>query len=255
MKLYIHASTDLNPFDVTTTGTSFYDNFLKPEGLKYMQEDKNLTGEIVMMSPNEYFEKCSISIFKGEGNSDVASLKQQRESSHDENGEKLVKQYEAAMIDGEKFPLCYLDYSDNGQEGLHRMYAAGEAFGWDTKFPVLVVKVFNDERYKQAQLASEAGNFERFRFKGYVSTALDELSDISEPVPPDLDLFCRLVKDYIITLANQAGYKIDLDVEIENANDLEDARILAYLTSFNGYDLPTANGQGDWLSNLFDIGE
>lgn len=38
-----------------------------------------------------------------------------------------------------KFPLPYLNLADNAQEGRHRMAVAAELFGWNEKFPVLVV--------------------------------------------------------------------------------------------------------------------
>lgn len=254
MKIYIHAAQEINPFDVHDTDTSFYNNFLKPEGLKYMQDEKNLTGEIVMMSPNEYFEKCSSSIFRGQQNSSVADLKRQRELSHGMDGNQTVKQYEEDMLKGDKFPLCYLDYSDNGQEGLHRMYAAGEAFGWNKKFPVLVVKVYDDDRHKQAELIREAGNFERYKFDEYVRDAISHFTDWSEPVPQDMDHFCEIVKQYIEDRAKYIGYDIEVDVEAKDLDDIENARIDCYLVSYKGYDLPTAQGKGEWLGNMFDVG-
>ena len=253
MKLYIRASIDTNPFDTTNTDTSFYNNFLNPEGLKYMQEEKNLTGQVVMMSPKEYFQKCSDVIFYGQQNSSFEDLKRQRELSHELDGKSTIEQYKEDMLKGDKFPLCYLDYSDRGQEGLHRMYAARKAFGWNTKFPVLVVKTFDEERHKEAELIKEAGNFERYKFKNYVDNAVSEFSDWNEPVPPDLDLFCKLVKEYIEERAKMIGYKIKVDVEIENPDDIEDARLLAYLTNYNGYELPTARGYGEWLGNMFNV--
>ena len=138
MKLVIFASTtlfeDICPFK-RSTGTSYYDNFLNDKDLKYMQKSKNRTGEIVMMSPAEYYEECATNIFEG---SSVTSLKLQRGSNSE-----LIQQYEEDMKNGDKFPLCYLNYPDHAQEGLHRMMAAGNVYGWDTKFPVLVVYSIN----------------------------------------------------------------------------------------------------------------
>ena len=47
-----------------------------------------------------------------------------------------------------KFPLPYLNIATKQQEGRHRMYVAGELFGWDTRFPVLVVQDKNNIRVK-----------------------------------------------------------------------------------------------------------
>ena len=121
MKRVIVASTHTpNPFKMDTT-TSYYNNFLNETDLKYMQDSKNRTGEVVMMSPTEYYEECANEIFEG---TSVARLKLERKASPG-----LVDKYEADMTNGDKFPLCYLNYADNSQEGLHRMMAAGQAYG------------------------------------------------------------------------------------------------------------------------------
>ena len=137
MKRYIFASTagatDVFKLD---TDTSYYNNFLNEEDLAYMQKSKNRTGEVVYMTPEQYYEECATKIFR---DTSVESLKQQRRR----NGE-YIEQYKDDMLAGDKFPLCFLNYADNSQEGLHRMMAAGEAFGWDTKFPVLVVYAVDD---------------------------------------------------------------------------------------------------------------
>ena len=40
------------------TDTEWYNRFLTKDVLAYQQKEKNRTGEIVMMSPNEYYEEC-----------------------------------------------------------------------------------------------------------------------------------------------------------------------------------------------------
>lgn len=137
MKRYIQNVTHaarVSPFELDTH-VSYYNNFLDEEDLKYMQRSKNRTGKIVDMSPSEYYHECATRIF----DTTVEALQQQRRAS-----EGLVEQYMQDMLNGDKFPLCYLNYPDNAQEGLHGMMAAGEAFGWDTKFPVLVVEAVDD---------------------------------------------------------------------------------------------------------------
>ena len=49
-----------NIFDTTTTGSSFYNDLIPgdPEN-EYMEKNKNLKGEIKMVSPYEYFKGCS----------------------------------------------------------------------------------------------------------------------------------------------------------------------------------------------------
>lgn len=130
----ICADTDVFKLD---TDTSYYNNFLNEKDLAYMQKSKNRTGEIVYMTPTQYYEECAKNIFEG---TTVYELKRQRKANSE-----FITQYKADMIAGDKFPLCYLNYADHGQEGLHRMMAAGEAFGWDTKFPVLVVRAVDNK--------------------------------------------------------------------------------------------------------------
>ena len=131
------------------THTSFYDNLIKePE---YMKEKHNLKGEIIKMSPNEYFSTCAYYIFN---NSSVEALKNERGSDKKtlEYLTKLITEYKI------KWFLPYINLAENpqeglykSQEGLHRMYVAGELFGWDHKFPVLVVTFADKEKQKEIE--------------------------------------------------------------------------------------------------------
>lgn len=137
MKRYIYSATsssrDVFKLD---TGTSYYNSFLNDKDLAYMEKSKNRTGKIVYMTPAQYYHECATNIFE---DTTVENLKMQRKSNSD-----YVQQYKKSMIAGDEFPLCYLNYADRSQEGLHRMMAAGEAFGWDVEFPVLVVTAVDD---------------------------------------------------------------------------------------------------------------
>lgn len=120
-------------FDTKQTGMSFYDQAIPGnKEYQYMLDSKNLKGVLVDMTPQEYFERCAWDIFR-KGNTD--DLKQQRGADKD-----YINHLSTVITQKkEKFPLTVLDYSDNSQEGLHRMYVAGELFGWNHKFPVLVI--------------------------------------------------------------------------------------------------------------------
>lgn len=156
-------NTDVFKLD---TDTSYYNNFLNEKDLAYMQKSKNRTGEVVYMTPSQYYEECATRIF----DTTVAELKRQRRANSED-----ITQYMNDMLAGDKFPLCYLNYADHGQEGLHRMMAAGEAFGWDTKFPVLIVRAvddrverlnqiwryWNDAVYDAEQIKYSAGTWEQ----------------------------------------------------------------------------------------------
>jgi hypothetical protein len=50
-------------FNLKYTGMSYYDNFLDTKNLEYMRSHKNRTGEIVYMTPEEYYYRCAEDIF------------------------------------------------------------------------------------------------------------------------------------------------------------------------------------------------
>ena len=129
MKRYIKASftpdidIDYSIFDGTPfkcdTGTSYGNNFLDKKDLKYYQEVKNRTGEIVMMSPDLYFWECGMHGFPHY----VSEERLKRERRSDST---LIDEYKQMMQDGVKFDVCYINKADRSQEGLHRMMAAGD---------------------------------------------------------------------------------------------------------------------------------
>ena len=122
-----------NPFKYDTN-TSYYNSLIddKPahSGAKYSTKDyyrfeKNVEGHIEYMTAKKYIDECS-KIFNGDAGRGVRN-------SPD------IDKYAKAMLDGDKFPLPYINYKDKSQEGRHRMSAAAKAFGEDTEFPVLIV--------------------------------------------------------------------------------------------------------------------
>lgn len=119
-----------------STHAPFYDDLI--DDPEYMKRKYNLKGEIVKMSPNEYFSDCATYIFP---TSTVELLKQSRGGDKEdiEYLKKLITEYKKRLF------LPYINYAEQQQEGLHRMYAAGELFGWDHKFPVLVVHWADEE--------------------------------------------------------------------------------------------------------------
>ena len=84
------------------------------------------------MTPMQYFEACAV----GFGTSVQSQI---RQVANDKETIDLLNE----VIDkyNRRFPITYLDYSGTyfGQEGRHRMYVAGERYGWNTKYPVLVI--------------------------------------------------------------------------------------------------------------------
>lgn len=124
-------------FDITKTGMTFYNQLLPSaddETKKYMENRKGIVGHIEYMTPQEYYDDAA-RIHR----TTAYNLKQQREYDRD----IIDKLKDVITNKKKKFPITFLSFSKNykGQEGLHRMYAAAELFGWDdVKFPVLVIE-------------------------------------------------------------------------------------------------------------------
>ena len=117
----------------------FYDQlFTNPE---YMAKEENLKGSVVMMSPKEYYQACANKIF----NTSVESLKRSRELDSKVNDQirEIITKYKRQVF------MPYLNYAEKTQEGLHRMLVAAELFGWDHKFPVLIIEWADEERAQQ----------------------------------------------------------------------------------------------------------
>lgn len=134
--------------DLTHTGMSFYDQFIQnnKDDLDYLRNNKNLKGDVVMMSPEEYFQACSDYGFPNSHPS-VDKLKYDR--SLDKNTLQHLK--DVLTVYKKKFPMPMLNKADNGQEGLHRMMVIGDMFGWDHKVPVLVVDWADKQRAYEEQ--------------------------------------------------------------------------------------------------------
>lgn len=127
-----------NIFDTTTLGGfSYYAQCIPGDSEnEYMKNKKNRVGEIVQMSPDEYFSLCA-KMF----DTTIEDLKEQKIS---DNGEEYINKLKDVILKEKKqFPMTFICLPDKQQEGLHRMYVAGELFGWDEKFPVLVINKYN----------------------------------------------------------------------------------------------------------------
>jgi hypothetical protein len=250
MKRYIRATVSPGSvFNVNDTKVSFYNDFLTADGLKYVQNNKNRTGEIVYMSPNEYFKACADDIFH---------ISQDRlEESRSVNTGTIIE-YTSAMKRGDVFPLPYINYADKSQEGLHRMMAAGDAFGWNTKFPVLVVKALDDELEQQKRAFDLLRDYERHDFKVIVEQAQESLSDWENMAPPDI--LTQLEQAVKQAAANPDDADIephDIQVEAEAYEREGHVRVKVYLTEFDGIeeDRWAGNYVDFWLDDMFDLTE
>lgn len=259
---YINASIDVDIdtsiFDGTPfkcdTDTSYYNDFLNAEDLKYMQEQKNRTGEVVLMTPEEYVRECADKIFKGRVT--PKELIAQRYASKTEDDTLLIDKYIADMKRGDKFPLCYLNYPSSAQEGLHRMIAAGEAYGWDTEFPVLVVTAFDPHAEEVAQDRIELKNFLYFDFNDICDTAVNNIADPHMKMPSNIT---SILRDEVISVANSYEEHYDIDVVVELANVSGRDTIQIYVSRLGAYEMQNPEEYPEpysiLVSDIFDIGE
>lgn len=225
-----------NVIDLHKTGMSYYDDFLSNDSkiINYLKDKKNLKGDIVLMSPKEYFEECAEYGFPGGRRSYHELISQRRRDTktltHLENVLKIYKK---------RFPMPVLNKADNAQEGLHRMMVVGDLFGWDHKVPVLVVD------YEDKQLAFEVSKKQRIQRieynikKAVHETLLYKFSNIEElkqqlqweldkqfdyngddiSVPVDFDL--TTVDDSFVISIGAAKYEFDYD-DVQFVNPSED---------------------------------
>lgn len=128
-------------FDITKTGMiGYWQHILEGYDLDYYKNKKNLIGKIEYMTPRQYYKECVSILSKRHDNPNITSANLVRSRNHDPN---YIKKLEAVItVKHEKFPICVLDKSNHpGQEGLHRMLAVANLYGWDTyEFPVLVIE-------------------------------------------------------------------------------------------------------------------
>ena len=157
-RFYDYHTSDIegnNVFDIHKASNSDAQQLL--DGSEYWRTHKNTYSEIVEMTPFEYFEACARDCF----NEPVSKLIRSRRM--DKNTLDHLKQ--VIQIYKKKFPITYIDYAQHGypeQEGLHRMMVAGDLFGWDTKFPVQIIKWVDEEKAKEEKEWKHIRKIERY---------------------------------------------------------------------------------------------
>lgn len=114
-------------FSTTSTGMSYYNDFLTEEGASYMLKAKGLKAYIAEMSPKEYLTRCAKEIFKSTIENQVRALSKEN-----------LPRYKGLMQSGTKFDMPVLNYAETTQEGRHRAYVANEL--GIKKIPVLIVE-------------------------------------------------------------------------------------------------------------------
>lgn len=175
-----------NPFDENKGESPFVRQLLHDSD--YMAEYKNLSSEIVKMSPREYFEGCA-KIFDSSYDAQINQIKGDTKTL--DKLSKVLNKYRRT------FPITYLNYAQEGQEGRHRMYVVGEMLGWDKKFPVLVINWYNQE-----VASREAAKKEEER-----KTAI--LENIEWAVDYINGLYCSTVEEFKEELTKALERKFD----------------------------------------------
>lgn len=204
-----------NCIDKTSTGASFYDSFLDDKYTDYLAKAKNLQGRIEYLTPREYYAACA-EIF----HSTVNRLVEQRQNDL-ESIDWLSKRLDA----GQKFHLPYVNYANEGQEGLHRMLVLANKYGWDTyTFPVLVIRYVDEHRvvidnaYETLNRAID----ESLQYKYLDSNLPDDLIteiqwnlDSNEDNQYTAKCYSETSEDYLITLV---GFESDISIDVSKSS-------------------------------------
>lgn len=183
--------------DTSSTGISFYDDFLDPKEEKYLREQKNLQGHIEMMTPQEYYKACSEKVFK----SSVDRLKAERRADDDS-----IEYLTNALESGKKFHLPYVNYATHGQEGLHRMMVLADKYGWDNvSFPVLVVEYVDGalEEIKSAKKALRRAVQESMQ---YAYSESDSVNEFISQVQWELEKYDEDTLYHAVLLTQNSTY-------------------------------------------------
>ena len=158
-------------FDINHISIPYYDELLKSQSFRD-RENKKI--EIVQMSPREYFRGCA-KVFDSTFDKQIRQVKEDKET---------LDYIQSEIDKGHKLPLTWLDYSaEKSQDGRHRMYVVGNAFGWDEKYPVAVFTTLDEEEAEKRTKAKEEERITKYfywienKLLGYSYRDLDELKE------------------------------------------------------------------------------
>ena len=185
------------------TGISYYDNFLNEKDSEYMRKNKNRVAHIEEMSPTEYFETCVNDVFE---NTSFDSLVKQRRRDTDS-----LESLQQILDDGGQFWLPYVNLVDKNQEGLHRMMVLGDNYGWDTKFPVLVVESA-DPRIDEINEAWRQFNNAQSKARDYRYSRSSLPEDFVEQAQYELERYDEET-EYTIVVIDQDDEKFVLSLQ------------------------------------------
>ena len=252
MLKFICESIRPNVFKLNNTGNSVGD-VISNEPLgnvrerDYFKFEKGRDGIITYMTADDYINHCIHDIFNSTYDKTVTY-------AVDWNN---VDKYAKAMKNGEKFPLCYLDYVTNNQEGRHRALAFKQAFGEDAEMPVLEIyptNVTDDEiaeyckqkwgslQYWYPYVASRLGRTEK-EINNYLGIENNEVSEKEQSTEPDnLDNIDDLLNSD--DLFDDDESDIDLDDFIDFVNKKSSNKIKS-IDDLDAYDL------SKWLDKYY----
>ena len=203
--------------DPTKTGMSFYDQFLTKQEEHYLHDVKNLKGEIVLMSPEEYYDACAKYGFPNSPVS-VENLKRTRRAQT-----KILDHLkDVLLVYKKRFPMPMLNIAQKGQEGLHRMMVVGDLFGWDHKVPVLVITHFDEDRARREEQ-------ERYKY------------DIDRNIERAIELACRYTYYSLEELEQQLTHEVATrfefrdDIEVPTRIQINETSE-GYTFTFSGFE-------------------
>lgn len=237
--------------DSNKTGMSFYDQFLNSSETDYLRNQKNLQGQVVYMSPNEYYEQCARRIF----NTTVENLKRQRYADQT----TINKLKEVLLTYKRKLCMPVLNYAEQGQEGLHRMLVIGDLYGWEHKVPVLVVDWYDSDLAKQRETKKRQDRIDSYvnraiknaleynyrnieELKLQLESELDSVFEYSADITPPVSIQLKQDNEYCYIIFHNHEYEIDneeiqwIDEDTDdelNLDDItEDDLDLSFLSQF-----------------------
>lgn len=198
-------------YDTSKTGMSYYDQFLpNSKDSEYMKKNKNLVGKIRYLTPREYFEYCSKYIFT---NTSVDKLIEGRKV---DNGKNYINQLKEVITDKKtQYPITYIDLANKGQEGLHRMLATAELYGWNEKrFPVLVVDYYDKALQKRLNNVKEL----REKYDDVADNLVSDLGELTKTLKSELG---QEIEVYKSTSNDSNNFSYNLEFYYTDKNNVD----------------------------------
>ncbi len=215
-----YGTGDVSGQSIFDSSTGLYQYDKMTHNPDWARKERNLDVSIQMMTPEEYYRECGTRIFK---NTNSDNLKRQR--SHDV--ETLDELKDVVLNHKKKLFMPYIDYANQGQEGLHRMMLAGELFGWNTKFPVLVIHWDDYEKHLEDEKKAREAIYVR-----EVDKAVDEAIEYLYSSDTFVESLEVQIEDEIekrTALTNTDRYKAVDNLTVELDTHTNEVHISTYL--------------------------